>query len=181
MDELIGSQPVHSIIFDYIPADKIYRLESLLSSTTKDELKSMTDRYVLMSANPNFYKDDENLKDLKYVHMCDIVEIMWNDLKDNADNSSNTEYDNLVFKYGKDIMDMFVLFDSKKIESKIITLIDTAMKAFKCNKLEIQITKHDNSENLINVLMDIFCNHYFIHDNKDLRYNNVIIIEKRGK
>lgn len=169
-------EKLHTIIIDYIPADKLHLLECILNDTTLSELKVAMDNYVLIGTN-----DDENNDETSYIHMCDIVEILWDDLKSLNDKKTDKCYDELVNKYGKEMMDLLVLFDSSKIKSKLINIINTSFEAFKTDKLEIQIANRAHATHLNNLILSVLAEYYKVIEHHNLRFNYTIIIEKEGK
>ena len=163
------------VSFSYIPAESIMALEEIIISSDIDTLKKICDRYVLLS----------NDKANKFHHDCPIMEIVKSDI-DKTTNPSHirSRYNELINKYGKEVVDLLVVEDSKIIQNKIAEVLNFAMdKIYHSDAIRVEFNRFYNpfmkGTSIPSLIYSVIGENFDIIDQCVIGQPNYVIIKRR--
>lgn len=162
------------VSFTYIHLEQLPLLEEILSSN-KHGIQQLHDRYVLLSY------DKQN----KFYHDCPMIELLKKDVLSSGQSWVLKYYNNLIKKFGKELVDLLIIEDEEIIKNKILYIINFAMNfVYKSNALRIEMLKYKESPREIssipNLIYSTIGENFDIIDQYLLGQQNYIIIKKRS-
>ena len=168
------SSEIGVVSFTYIPTELISALEGILSSNG-DMLKSICDRYVLLS------NDEVN----PFHHDCTIIELVKKDIHAVRNPiRALDQYNELIEEYGKAAVDLVVLEDEKIIQNKIADVLKFAMdKVYKSDTIRIEFIRYMepwmHTSSIPDLIYSAAGENFDIKDQYLLGQQNYIVITRR--
>ena len=159
------------VSFTYMGIEAIASLEDIMSSDP-DVITQIFDRYVLLS------NDDNELH-----HDCPIIELCKSDINFTSMPEERMIYNDLVRKFGKDIVDLFIVEDISKIQNKVLYIINFAMDSiYKTDTIKIEFKRADHKprkSSIPSLIYYVLWENFDIKDQCTIGQQNYIVIKRR--
>lgn len=162
------------VSFTYIHLEQIPLLEEILSSN-KHGIRQLHERYVLLS------NDEEN----KFHHDCPMIELLKKDVVAVKKEWIAKYYQDLINKYGKELVDLLIIEDAEIIQNKILYILNFAMdQIYKSTTLRVELSQYSGfqdvtSSSMPDLIYSTIGMNFDIIDQYLLGEENYIIIKRR--
>jgi hypothetical protein len=150
-------------------------LGEILSSSSKNYIEQIHERYVLLAHDDN-----------EFHHDCPIIELLKSDIDSSKRPLIYEYYQSLIDKYGKESVDLLIVEDEKFIQSKILNILNLAMdQIYKSDTIRVEFLRYTKSPSKVSSIPSLIYltigENFDIIDQQLLKQQNYIVIKKRGK
>lgn len=159
----------------YLPLNHISLLNDLIQSIEIQEMLSVSEHYVLMR------KKDSSVLNMIQDQIVNLTihELLLDDIINTPLTCIQEPYNDLTQEYDEEVLNLFILKDSKKIETKLYHSINFTMKEFfKTDILQIEFTRYPYSS-IPKVIYNVLKDNFHIKKHNKMNNPNIIIIKRR--